>query len=44
MLEENPLAWMIEVKSLLVDALVMSQEVRAEAYRLGLVPMYRGKP
>jgi hypothetical protein len=38
MLEENPLAWMIEVNGLPVDARMMPREVQEEAYRLGLIP------
>ncbi len=38
MLEENPLAWIIEVNGLPVDARMMPIEVQEEAYRLGLIP------
>lgn len=38
MLEDNPLAWMIEVNGLPVDARMMPREVQEEAYRLGLIP------
>jgi hypothetical protein len=38
MLEENPLAWLIEVNGLVVDARMMPIEVQEEAYRLGLIP------
>jgi hypothetical protein len=38
MLEENPLAWIIEVNGLPVDARMMPREVQEEAYRLGLIP------
>jgi hypothetical protein len=38
MLEDNPLAWMIEVNGLVVDARIMPKEVQEEAYRLGLIP------
>ena len=37
-LEDNILAWMIEVNGLPVDARMMSGEVQEEAYRLGLIP------
>jgi hypothetical protein len=38
MLEENPLAWIVEVNGLPVDVRAMPREVQAEAYRLGLIP------
>lgn len=38
MLEENPLAWMVEVNGLPVDVRMMPKEVQEEAYRLGLFP------
>ena len=38
MLEDNPLAWIIEVNGLPVDARMMPREVQEEAYRLGLIP------
>ncbi len=38
MLEDNPLAWMIEVNGLPVDARMMPREIQEEAYRLGLIP------
>jgi hypothetical protein len=38
MLDENPLAWIIEVNALPVDARMMPREVQEEAYRLGLIP------
>ena len=38
MLEENTLAWIIEVNGLPVDARIMPREVQEEAYRLGLIP------
>lgn len=37
-LADNPLAWMIEVNGMLVDARWMPREVQEEAYRLGLIP------
>ncbi len=37
-LEENPLAWIIEVNGLAVDVRMMLREVQEEAYRLGLIP------
>lgn len=37
-LEENPLAWIIEVNGLSEDVRMMPVEVQEEAYRLGLIP------
>jgi hypothetical protein len=38
MLDENPLAWIVEVNGLPVDVRSMPREVQEEAYRLGLIP------
>lgn len=38
MLEQHPMAWIVEVDGLLVDARMMSLELQAEAVRLGLIP------
>ena len=38
LLERNPLAWMIEVNGMVVDARWMPREVQEEAFRLGLIP------
>jgi Domain of unknown function (DUF6398) len=38
MLEENPLAWIVEVNGLPVDVRMMPKEVQEEAYRVGLIP------
>ena len=38
MLEENPLAWIVEVNGLPVDVRAMPREIQEEAYRLGLIP------
>ena len=38
LLEDNPLAWIIEVNGLPVDARMMPREIQEEAYRLGLIP------
>jgi hypothetical protein len=35
---ENPLAWMISVNGLMVDAREMPPEIQAEAHRRGLIP------
>jgi hypothetical protein len=37
-LEDNPLAWIVEVNGLPIDVRMMPQEVQEEAYRLGLIP------
>ena len=37
-LEENPLAWIVEVNGLPVDVRMMPREIQEEAYRLGLIP------
>lgn len=37
-LEENPLAWIVDVNGLPVDVRMMPREVQEEAYRLGLIP------
>jgi hypothetical protein len=38
MLEQHPMAWIVEVDGLLVDARMLSPELQAEAVRLGLIP------
>jgi hypothetical protein len=38
MLDENPLAWIVEVNGLPVDVRMMPREAQEEAYRLGLIP------
>lgn len=42
LLESNPLAWLISVNGLIVDARKMPPEVQAEARRRGLIPDLRG--
>jgi hypothetical protein len=37
-LDQNPLAWLIEVNGLIVDARYVSPAIQAEAYRKGLIP------
>lgn len=37
-LEDNLLAWIVDVNGLPVDARMMPREVQEEAYRLGLIP------
>jgi hypothetical protein len=38
LLEHHPMAWMIEVNGVLVDARTMPPEIQAEARRRGLIP------
>jgi len=38
LMDENPLAWMISVNGLIVDARYAPREIQEEAYRLGLIP------
>ena len=38
LLADNPLAWMIEINGLLMDARTLPPEVQAEARRRGLIP------
>jgi hypothetical protein len=37
-LDHNPMAWLIQVNGLMVDARYAPPEVQVEAYRLGLIP------
>lgn len=37
-LDENPLAWMIEVNGLIVDVRMLPRELQEEVYRMGLIP------
>jgi len=38
MMEKNPLAWMIQVNGLIVDARHMPREIQVEAFLKGLIP------
>lgn len=38
MLEQHPLAWLVEVDGLIVDARMLSLELQDEARRRGLIP------
>jgi hypothetical protein len=38
MIDRNPLAWMISVNGLIMDARHAPREIQEEAYQLGLVP------
>lgn len=40
---DNPMAWMIQVNGLVVDARSVPLEIQEEAYRLGLIPFVPGK-
>jgi len=42
-LEENPLAWLIVVDGLLVDARNMPREIQKEALQMGLIPFLPGR-
>ena len=37
-IDENPLAWMISVNGLIIDARYAPREIQEEAFRLGLIP------
>jgi hypothetical protein len=38
MIDQNPLAWMIQVNGLIVDARYVPRAIQEEAFRLGLIP------
>ncbi len=38
MLERNPLAWLVSVNGIPVDARTLPRELQDEAWRLGLIP------
>lgn len=38
MMEKNPMAWMIQVNGLIVDARYMPYEIQQEAFHKGLIP------
>lgn len=42
MVDESPLAWMISVNGVIVDARTMSRPIQEEAYRKGLIPYIPG--
>ncbi len=44
LLASNPMAWMISIAGIIVDARSMSPEVQAEARRRGLIPDRPGRP
>jgi hypothetical protein len=39
LIEEEPMAWMIEVNGFIVDARQLRREIQEEAYRKGLIPL-----
>jgi len=41
-LDDNPMAWMITVDGIVMDARQASREVQGEAFRLGLIPRLPG--
>ena len=41
-MEDNPLAWMIQVNGLIVDARQLPGEIQVEAFRKGLIPYIPG--
>jgi hypothetical protein len=43
-LEENPMAWMIQINGFVVDARILKREVQEEALRKGLIPFIPGRP
>lgn len=43
-IEQNPMAWMIEVNGLLVDARILKREFQEEASRKGLIPYIPERP
>jgi len=43
MMEQNPLAWMIQVNGLIVDARHMPREIQMEAFLKGLIPYVPGR-
>ena len=42
-MDENPMAWMIEIKSFLVDARILKRGFQEEAFRKGLIPYIPGE-
>ena len=44
MMEENPMAWMIQVNGFLVDARHLKREIQEEALRKGLIPYIPERP
>lgn len=42
LMDQNPMAWMIQVNGLIVDARRLSREIQEEAFRKGLIPYIPG--
>jgi hypothetical protein len=42
LMDRNPMAWMIQVNGLIVDARSMPREVQEDAFRKGLIPYIPG--
>jgi hypothetical protein len=43
-LDDNPLAWMVEVNGFVVDARILKRELQEEALRKGLIPYIPARP
>jgi hypothetical protein len=43
-MDQNPMAWMIQVNGFLVDARFLQREIQEEAFRKGLIPYVPGGP
>jgi hypothetical protein len=42
-IDDNPMAWMVMVNGLIVDARSLVRPLQEEAYRKGLIPYIPGK-
>ena len=38
MIDENPMAWMIQVNGFIIDARMAPREIQEEAFKMGLIP------
>jgi len=43
-MDQNPMAWMIQVNGFLVDARLLKREIQEEAFRKGLIPYIPERP
>jgi len=43
-IDQNPMAWMIQVNGFLVDARILKREIQEEALRQGLIPYIPERP
>lgn len=41
-MEQNPIAWMIQINDLIVDARQLQRELQEEAFRKSLIPYVPG--